>query len=58
MATPNETINVTFDQPITFPLRGPYDYILMVADDDTIHRIELVKQGSTYYLRPVQAAEE
>ena len=58
MATPNETLNVTFETPITFPTRGPYDYLLMTADDDTVHRIELVEVSGTYYLRPKQEAED
>jgi len=57
MATPNETIHVTFDMPLPFPSKGPYEYLLMVADDDTVHRIELQEINGAYYLKPKQEAE-
>ena len=57
MATPNETINVTFDMPLTFPTRGPYDYLLITADDDTVHKLEIQEVNGGYYLRVKQEAE-
>lgn len=58
MATPNETLNVTFDQPIPFPLRGPYDYILMTAPNGDVHRVYLKEDEGHIVLIPSQDPEE
>ena len=64
-ATPNESIDITFGttfevnggSAFPFDTKGPFDYLLLRASDDTIHRIELQEVNGEYYLRPKRAAE-